>query len=422
MAWLEQSSSGLFHLAFRFEGQKFKKSLHTRDARSANARLHRIDENIRLIESGRLVVPEDADVGSFLLSDGKLNGAKSNASEQKLRSLRQYSAAFLASIPNGSLEPRTIKGMKTHLKHLERVIGGNFIFTELRLDDLQNYVDRRSDDPGIRGKKLSPATIKKEITTLRSLWNWARNSEYIIRALPVKGLRYPKMTDKPPFQTLEQIERRLSQLSRDEDEENELWSSLFFTTYEVHELLEYVRVTARHSFIYPIFVFAAHTGARRSEILRSRLDDIDFGAGTITIHEKKRVRGRHTTRSVPMSPLLRKVLREWIPSHPGGSHTFVLSSDIDHSKRKGHAVLPVTHDQAHDYFKRALEGSKWEKARGWHVFRHSFCSNCASAGIDQRLINAWVGHQTEEMVKRYRHLVPDQQQKAIAEVFNMPAK
>jgi site-specific recombinase XerD len=82
----------------------------------------------------------------------------------------------------------------------------------------------------------------------------------------------------------------------------------------------------------------------------------------------------------------------------------------------------VTHDQAHDYFKRALEGSKWEKARGWHVFRHSFCSNCASAGIDQRLINAWVGHQTEEMVKRYRHLVPDQQQKAIAEVFNMPAK
>jgi hypothetical protein len=37
--------------------------------------------------------------------------------------------------------------------------------------------------------------------------------------------------------------------------------------------------------------------------------------------------------------------------------------------------------------------------------------------VDQRLINAWVGHQTEEMVRRYRHLIPDQQQAAIRSVF-----
>jgi integrase len=35
------------------------------------------------------------------------------------------------------------------------------------------------------------------------------------------------------------------------------------------------------------FCIAAYTGARRSEILRSRVDDIDFDAGTITIREKK---------------------------------------------------------------------------------------------------------------------------------------
>jgi integrase len=417
MAWLELRAGGLYHVGFRFDGQKFKKALHTRDVRTANARLHRVDENIRLIESGRLIIPDDADVASFLLSDGKLNGATPNSPKQKLRTLGQYAAAFLASIPDGSLEPHTVEGMVTHLKHLRRIIGSSRIFTELKLHDLQTYVDRRSKDPGIRGRDLSAATIKKEITTLRTLWNWARNGEYISRVLPLRGLRYPKMTDKPPFQTLAQIERRLAQVAHTEDEENELWSSLFLTTQEVHALLEHIRVTAQHGFIYPMFVFAAHTGARRSEILRSRLDDLDFGAGTITIHEKKRVRGRHTTRSVPMSPLLRQVLRDWIPAHPGGMQTFALSSAIDHSKRKGNAVLPITHDQAHDYFKRAVERSKWEKARGWHVFRHSFCSNCAAAGIDQRIINAWVGHQTEEMVKRYRHLIPDQQQRAIADVF-----
>jgi integrase len=51
--------------------------------------------------------------------------------------------------------------------------------------------------------------------------------------------------------------------------------------------------------------------------------------------------------------------------------------------------------------------------RGWHIFRHSFASNCAARGLDQRLIDVWMGHQTEEMRKRYRHLIADQERQAI---------
>ena len=57
MAWLEQKSNGRFHIAFRFEGQKYKKSLRTSDANTAQARLHRLEENIALVESGRLKLP-----------------------------------------------------------------------------------------------------------------------------------------------------------------------------------------------------------------------------------------------------------------------------------------------------------------------------------------------------------------------------
>jgi|GEM_PF-4916060 len=47
----------------------------------------------------------------------------------------------------------------------------------------------------------------------------------------------------------------------------------------------------------------------RSEILRSRVDDLDFEAGTGTIREKKRDRSREMTfRSVPMAGRLRAVL------------------------------------------------------------------------------------------------------------------
>lgn len=36
----------------------------------------RVEENIRLIESGRLVVPENADLLTFLLSDGEITVAR----------------------------------------------------------------------------------------------------------------------------------------------------------------------------------------------------------------------------------------------------------------------------------------------------------------------------------------------------------
>ncbi|MEZ6150377.1 MAG: hypothetical protein R3C09_09665 [Pirellulaceae bacterium] len=37
--------------------------------------------------------------------------------------------------------------------------------------------------------------------------------------------------------------------------------------------------------------------------------------------------------------------------------------------------------------------------------------------VDQRMIDAWVGHQTEEMRRRYRHLFPHKQTSELARVF-----
>jgi integrase len=77
----------------------------------------------------------------------------------------------------------------------------------------------------------------------------------------------------------------------------------------------------------------------------------------------------------------------------------------------------LSRKEAHDHFKRTLAGSKWQVLKGWHVLRHSFISACASKGTDQRLIDEWTGHSTEEQRKRYRHLWPSTQQQAINLVF-----
>jgi integrase len=77
----------------------------------------------------------------------------------------------------------------------------------------------------------------------------------------------------------------------------------------------------------------------------------------------------------------------------------------------------VTVNQATNHLKNTLGKSNWPVIRGWHVFRHSFISNCATRGIDQRIIDTWVGHQTDAMRRRYTHLLPNVQQAAMTTVF-----
>ena len=50
------------------------------------------------------------------------------------------------------------------------------------------------------------------------------------------------------------------------------------------------------------------------------------------------------------------------------------------SKTKREAPTAVTKDEAHDHFKRTVEGSKSKVLRGYHVLRHSFASNLARRG------------------------------------------
>ena len=91
---------------------------------------------------------------------------------------------------------------------------------------------------------------------------------------------------------------------------------------EIAEVLEVVKAMSRQPFLYPMFVFAAHTGARRSEMMRSRVEDFDFDAQTVLIREKKKDKTRRLTfRRVPMTSLLAEVFSGWLGRHPGGAYT-----------------------------------------------------------------------------------------------------
>ncbi len=419
MAWIEfkkGKTKGAWRISFRLGNRRFNRSLKTDDRQEAETRQARLEENIRFVENGRLQIPDGADVAAFLLSDGKLTQkVKPKASLSLAEVFRQ----FFDSIPDQSLEASTLGGMQLHRRHLQRLIGKRFDAQRLSLDDLQAYVRKRAKEKGSRGRNVGQNTINKELVTFRTVWGWACETGRLTGEFPRKGIRLPKAREVAVFQTWEEIERQITAATTDH-EKADLWDCIFLTLPEIEAALKHVKEFAAHAFIHPMFCFAAYTGARRSEMLRSQKSDIDFSQRVITIREKKRVRGKLSTRRVPLSPVLEQSMRPWLRNNPG-PHTFCHCTQIirrsSKAKARANGPIALTGDEVSHHFRQTLTESKWDVFPGWHMFRHSFISNCASKGIDQRMIDEWVGHTCEAMRRRYRHLFPSSQQEAMKLLF-----
>src|SRR5207237_3104330 len=88
---------------------------------------------------------------------------------------------------------------------------------------------------------------------------------------------------------------------------------------------------------------------------------------------------------------------------------------------------PLSNDRANRCFWQPMRGTEWSLGGrncfkvGFHTYRHSFASNLAALGVDQRIIDEWMGHQTEAMRKRYRHLFPKSRRSAIVSFSLSPA-
>jgi integrase len=434
-----QERGGSFRILFRHHGKQHTFTLGAVSREEAEAKARQADYLLMRLRQGLLVLPEGTDIVTFIEHDGKppAAGPTLPAAPRQAVTLSHLKDRYLETHRNNTIEPNSLDTCELHLGHVCRVLGGGLPLGGLTLERLQEYVNNRA------GKGISPVTVRKELGTLRAAWNWGAPMELTSGPFPSRGLRYPRAREKPPFMTWAEVMQNV--VAHPERDPGEFWECLYLTLPEVTDLLAFVRGAARQPWVYPMLCFAAHTGARRSEMLRALVADVDFEGNTVLVREKKRAKGKDTTRRVPLTPGLKEVLRGWLAEHPGGPYLFCHGPEVARSKKRsrttGHkgqgkrattlkgrvagvsvrlerpGPAPLTRDEAQDLLKRTLAGSKWEVLRGFHVLRHSFISACANKGVDQRLIDEWVGHSTEEQRKRYRHLWPSTQRQAILTVF-----
>lgn len=155
--------------------------------------------------------------------------------------------------------------------------------------------------------------------------------------------------------------------------------------------------------LYPIVFFALCTGARKNEILKLTLNDLDLQRQVAILRETK----NKETRKVPIVSFLKKVLEahlEWrdgyVEAMPKGTLFLFPRSD---------GRMPIDIRKA------------WENARDqaglvdfrFHDLRHSAASYLAMNGASQLEIAEVLGHKTLQMVKRYSHLSEDHTRKVV---------
>jgi integrase len=156
---------------------------------------------------------------------------------------------------------------------------------------------------------------------LRTAWNWARRQLGLAEEFPGSGLDFAKTEESLPFMTWEAAERRIAA----GDDSDKVWDCVYLRPSEITELLEWVKTRPISPWVYPMLCFVGYTGARRSEIIRALPSDLDLANSVGTIREKKRDKTKTTTRRVPLTPFLKKVLTQWVKQRAKGRTLFCKS-------------------------------------------------------------------------------------------------
>lgn len=411
MAYLKQTGTKkqAWCISFRWGGVHFTRSCQTNREAVARRMLATVDETLGLLKTGRVEIPAGCDPGDWILSGGRITASRRQRLPNTKRNLAYACEKYLET--QVAKAETTMYGEKLHIARLKEILQPETVLSAVNREALQRYANARSRAT-YRGKPISGTTIRKELMTFRQVWRSAKREGRVSSACPLYDedgkwqIMLPKPAEGKRFQTWRQIEHQIAIGDLEKKEQGKLWAGLYLDNGQIVELLEFVREAAAHEFIYPMFSFVAYTGCRRSELLRSQLQDLDFEEKQVRLRERKRRKDlSYSTRVVPMHDRLATVLSDWMKQHPGGSRTFAPPLIMPHRNRYS-KVDGLTKDQAHSHFKSTLSSSKWNVVSGFHVLRHSFGANLARCGIAERTIGEWMGHSTAEMRSLYQHLFP----------------
>jgi integrase/recombinase XerD len=160
---------------------------------------------------------------------------------------------------------------------------------------------------------------------------------------------------------------------------------------EVRSILAVVRVPVYRACLETIYA----CGLRISEAVHIQVTDIDKDRMVL------RVRGKgNKEREVPLSQRTLSALREFWKTHRSKPWLFPATLQRGSDRNAGCIAVP----NVRWAFERALQKSGVNKPAHVHSLRHSYATHLLEAGVQLRVIQEFLGHQSPSTTAIYTHL------------------
>jgi integrase len=236
------------------------------------------------------------------------------------------------------------------LKYLKAFFGDRKL-SEITPKDVDDYKESRLSE-------VAPATVNRELSVLRHLFNIAKRWKKFFSENPVSESGLISINN--------QKERIL--------------------TYEEEEKL----LASSNSSLRAILICALNTGMRKSEILTLKWSNVDLENNVITL-EHTNTKSKKTRR-IPLNSKLRKLLLEQ-KLKGGGSKYVFLSEDGTPYKRE---------DSLNQAFNGALRRAGIKGFR-FHDLRHTAATRMIEYGASIVAVSRILGHADLKTTMRYAH-------------------
>lgn len=269
--------------------------------------------------------------------------------------------------------PSTVKNDKSRLNNL-RAEFGNKKVSEISEHQLTTYLERRKDKTVVRIKdgtryeqKINVCTVNRELTTIKLIFKFAEDKGYIATNPAQKIIPFPIVHNHGDFYTFN--ERR------------------GLTEEELYRLLEACKLSD-NPILYEIVKVAVLSGLRKGELQRLTWDDVDFRRNLLRVRQTK----TKTVFYKPMPDELREVLLALRNKYPHAHYVFCNSDDTAYG----------------DWRRSFKTACKWAGLKDvcFHMLRHTCFSILGDKGYSDLEIQAYSGHKSLSMVRRYTHISP----------------
>jgi site-specific recombinase XerD len=283
-----------------------------------------------------------------------------------------------------NLSENTLSAYESDLRDLGTNLSGGSM-AAVSTEELRGYLEQ------LRERGLSPATIRRRLSTIRSFYTFLRR-EGIVERSPTEKLRGNVEVESrvPKVMSRAQVENLLDTAGREVRRHED--SSGFQRTLAV-----------RNRAIVEV-LFA--TGIRTGELVGMDMGDVDFDRGTVSVSGK----GRKQRQLYFSAAGVTNALSEWIEErsrlNPSGS-ALVLN-------RYGDRLCPQS---VRRVFSDLLEEADLPDDFTPHTLRHSMATFLLENGADIRAVQEILGHASIQTTEIYLH-VSGRRQRTVLREFN----